>query len=363
MSDARFMTTALALGRRGLGRCWPNPAVGCVIVAAGRIVGRGWTQPGGRPHAEVVALAQAGDAARGATAYVTLEPCAHHGKTPPCADALAAAGIARVVIALSDPDDRVNGQGIARLRDAGIEVVEGVGAAQARADQRGFLSRVTRGRPMVTLKLAASLDGRIATASGESRWITGPAARRAVHALRRGHDAVMVGAGTVRADDPALTVRGMGTVRQPVRVVVSRQLDLPLEGQLARTAGEVPVWILHGDRADPVRISAWRDAGAVLHAVPVRGGRVDMTAALGVLGREGLTRVFCEGGGALAASLLAEDLVDEFVGFTAGLALGAEGRPALDAMGIGRLADAPRFRLVDTRTLGGDVLHRWVRPD
>jgi diaminohydroxyphosphoribosylaminopyrimidine deaminase / 5-amino-6-(5-phosphoribosylamino)uracil reductase len=361
VTDARFMSLALALGRRGLGACWPNPAVGCVIVAGGRIVGRGWTQPGGRPHAEVVALAQAGDAARGATAYVTLEPCAHHGKTPPCADALVAAGVSRVVVALTDPDARVNGQGVARLRAGGIEVVEGVGADEAGVDQAGFLLRVTQGRPMVTLKLAASLDGRIATASGESQWITGAEARRAVHAMRMRHDAVMVGAGTVRADDPSLTVRGLGAQRQPVRVVMSRGLDLPLDSQLAETAREVPLWILHGNRAAPERIAAWEATGARLFAVPVTGGQLDVRAALTVLGAQGLTRVFCEGGGSLAAALLSEGLVDEFVGFTAGLALGAEGRPSLAAMGIARLADAPRFRLVETRPLGGDAMNLWRR--
>lgn len=363
MNDARFMQLALALGRRGLGQVWPNPAVGCVIVAGGRIVGRGWTQPGGRPHAEVVALAQAGEAARGASAFVSLEPCAHHGQTPPCTDALAAAGVARVVVALTDPDPRVNGQGIARLRAAGIEVVEGIGAARARADQRGFLTRVTAGRPMVTLKLAASLDGRIATASGESQWITGPEARRAVHALRLRYDAVMVGAGTVRDDDPALTVRELGAARQPLRIALSRHLDLPLESRLARSAREVPVWILHGDRADPARIAAWRETGARLFALPVRGGQIDVAAALKALGGEGLTRILCEGGGTLAASLLGEGLVDEFVGFTAGLTLGAEGRPALAALGIDRLAEAPRFRLAEARPLGGDVMHRWLRAD
>ena len=361
MTDARFMSLALALGRRGLGACWPNPAVGCVIVAGGRIVGRGWTQPGGRPHAEVVALAQAGDAARGATAYVTLEPCAHHGKTPPCADALASAGVARVVVALTDPDDRVNGQGLARLRSAGVEVVEGAGAEEARADQVGFLMRVTEGRPMVTLKLATSLDGRIATASGESQWITGPEARRVVHAMRMRHDAVLVGAGTVRADDPSLTVRDLGAQRQPVRVVVSRGLDLPLDSQLARTAREVPLWIMHGNRAAHERIAAWEATGARLFSVPVVGGQLDLRAALARLGAEGLTRVFCEGGGSLAAALLSEGLVEDFAGFTAGLALGAEGRPSLAAMGIARLADAPRFRLVETRALGADVMHLWRR--
>ncbi|TMV78731.1 bifunctional diaminohydroxyphosphoribosylaminopyrimidine deaminase/5-amino-6-(5-phosphoribosylamino)uracil reductase RibD, partial [Thioclava sp. BHET1] len=251
-SDQRFMRLALGLGARGLGQCWPNPAVGCVIVRDGRIVGRGWTQPGGRPHAEVRALMQAGEAARGATAYVTLEPCAHHGKTPPCSEALIAAGVARVVTALEDPDPRVAGGGHAKLRAAGIAVVEGVEAEAAARDHRGFLNRVVTGRPMLTLKLATSFDGRIATASGESRWITGPEARHFVHALRHNHDAVLVGGGTARADDPALTVRGFGDVRQPVRVVAARRLDLPLDGQLARTAGAVPVWLLHDpEQTDP----------------------------------------------------------------------------------------------------------------
>ena len=226
------MDHALALARRGLGNTWPNPAVGCVLVRDGRVVGRGWTQPGGRPHAEVRALAQAGEAARGATAYVTLEPCAHHGKTPPCAEALIRSGVARVVTALTDPDPRVSGRGHAMLRAAGIAVTEGVRESAAREAQRGFLTRVTLGRPMLTLKLATSFDGRIATALGESQWITAPAARRQVHALRLTHDAVMVGGGTARADRPGLNVRGMGRVRQPVRVVVSSGPlpDLPPEG-------------------------------------------------------------------------------------------------------------------------------------
>ena len=355
------MAHALALGRRGWGNTWPNPAVGCVIVVEGRVVGRGWTQPGGRPHAEVGALAQAGDAARGATAYVTLEPCAHHGKTPPCADALVAAGVARVVVALRDPDPRVNGQGLARLRAAGIAVTEGVCAARARADQAGFLSRITRGRPMLTLKLASSFDGRIATASGESRWITGPEARRAVHAMRLRHDAVMIGAGTARADDPSLTVRELGATRQPVRVVLSRMLDLPLDSALARSVAAAPLWLVHGEPAEPGLVAAWRGLGAKTLAVPVARGQVDLAAALTALGAEGLTRVFCEGGGGLAASLLADDLVDELVGFTAGLALGAEGRPSLAAMGLSHLAEAPRFDLIETRAVGGDVLHRWRR--
>lgn len=356
------MALALALGRRGQGRCWPNPAVGCVLVQGGRIVGRGWTRPGGRPHAETVALAQAGAAAQGATAYVSLEPCAHHGRTPPCAEALVAAGVARVVIPFRDPDPRVNGAGVARLQAAGIAVTTGVGAAEAAADHAGFLLRVQAGRPWLTLKLAASFDGRIATGTGESRWITGSEARRLVHAERARHDAVLVGAGTARADDPMLTIRGLGIRHQPVRAVASRRIELPEDGALARTAGAVPVWILHGADAPPERVAAWQARGARCLAVPGAGGR-DLPPAglLAALGAAGLTRVFCEGGGALAASLLAAGLVDELVGMTAGLALGAEGRPAIGAMGIERLAQAPRYVLADTRAVGGDVIHRWHR--
>ncbi|SFD45199.1 diaminohydroxyphosphoribosylaminopyrimidine deaminase / 5-amino-6-(5-phosphoribosylamino)uracil reductase [Roseivivax sediminis] len=355
------MAHALALGRRGMGRTWPNPAVGCVIVNGGRVIGRGWTGDGGRPHAETEALAAAGAAAKGATAYVTLEPCAHHGQTPPCADALIAAGIARVVAPLEDSDPRVSGQGFARLRAAGVDVTTGVMAEEAARDHAGFFLRTEQGRPTVTLKLATSFDGRIATATGESRWITGPEARAVVHGLRASHDAVLVGAGTARADDPALTVRGWGRVPQPVRVVASRLLDLPLMGQLARTAREVPVWICHGPDAPAESRTAWEGLGARLIACPLSGRQLDARALLNSLGEAGLTRVFCEGGGTLAATLLAADLVDELVGFTAGLALGAEGQPSLGALGIDRLSEAPRFRLAETRAIGADVMHRWHR--
>ena len=242
-------------------------------------------------------------------------------------------------------------------------MVEGVRADAARRDQAGFLSRVTRGRPFVTLKLAASLDGRIATASGESQWITGPEARRHVHALRMRHDAVMVGGGTARADDPTLTVRDMGALRQPVRVVLSRHLDIPVESNLARTAHGVPLWLAHGDRAQPKTLDRWREAGADCFSVPVVQSALDLSAVMDALAERGVTRVFCEGGGGLAASLLSEGLVDEFVGFTAGVALGAEGWPSLAAMGVGRLAEAPRLDLIETRVIGADVMHRWARRD
>ena len=357
------MGHALALGRRGLGSVWPNPAVGCVIVREGRVVGRGWTLPGGRPHAETVALSETGPAARGATAYVTLEPCAHHGQTPPCAEALVAAGVARVVTALGDPDPRVSGRGHAILRESGIEVVEGVRSDEAAWDQAGFLQRVTQGRPMVTLKLATSLDGRIATASGESRWITGPEARRTVHAMRLTHDAVLVGGGTARADDPRLTVRGMGDIPQPVRIVAARKLDLPEDGALAASVGEGPLWLIHGSEARADRIEAWRARGAECLEVPVTQGHLDPAEMFATLARRGITRVFCEGGGTFAASLLHAGLVDRLVDFGTGLVLGAEGQPSLGAMGIHSLTEAPRLRLAESRAVGNDVLSVWVRND
>lgn len=326
------MLHALRLASRGLGNVWPNPAVGCVLIRDGRVVGRGWTQPGGRPHAEVAALAQAGALAAGATAYVTLEPCAHHGRTPPCAEALIAAGVARVVGAMTDPDPRVGGRGFAILRAAGIAVTEGVCAGPARLMQAGFLSRIERGRPFVTLKLATSFDGRIATSTGESQWITGPLARRHVHLLRLRHDAVMVGGETARSDRPSLNVRGFGAPRQPARVVVS-----------SRTLPDLPP---EGEQFGPL----WQVAGAP-------------GAIMAQLADRGITRLFCEGGGRLAASLLGAGLVDQLVGYTAGLVLGADGRPAVGGLAIDALAAAPRFRLVETRPVGEDLFHRWLLKD
>lgn len=356
-ADRRFMRLAIALGARGLGRVWPNPAVGCVIVREGRILARGWTQPGGRPHAEAMALACCD--ARGATAYVSLEPCAHHGRTPPCCDALIAAGVARVVTALTDPDPRVAGQGHARLRAAGVVVDEGVEAEAAAIANAGFLLRVTKGRPWVTLKLAQTLDGRIATANGESRWITGAEARRAVHALRARHDAVLVGGGTARADDPDLTVRDLGVAHQPVRVVASRGLDLDPESRLGRTARDVPVWLLHAEGLAVPK--AWAATGARMIGCAVKGEALNPRAMLAALADEGITRVFCEGGGALAASLLGAGLVDELVVFTAGKVIGADGVPGMGALGLAHLADAPRFDLAGYDRVGCDTCQIWRR--
>jgi diaminohydroxyphosphoribosylaminopyrimidine deaminase / 5-amino-6-(5-phosphoribosylamino)uracil reductase len=362
VSDTDHMAHALRLAARGLGNVWPNPAVGCVLVKDGLIVGRGWTQPGGRPHAEVRALQQAAALAESATAYVTLEPCAHHGQTPPCAEALIAAKVARVVTALTDPDPRVSGKGHAMLRAAGITVTEGVMTAEATHLNAGFLKRVTQGLPFVTLKLAASLDGRTATATGESRWITGPEARRKVHAMRMTYDAIMVGSGTALADDPDLTVRDMGALRQPVRIVLDRMLRHSPESRLGRTARQHPVWLLHGHSAPDAARKAWKMAGATLIETPETNGHCDLPAALQTLARKGLTRILSEGGATLAAALVKAGLVDELALFTGGVLIGAEGHPALGQLVLEALAQAPRPGLMATEALGPDTFSLWSLP-
>ncbi len=351
-ADLRWMRAALTLARRGLGRVWPNPAVGCVIVREGCVVGRGWTQPGGRPHAEAMALAQAGDGAKGATAYVSLEPCAHHGRTPPCCDALIAAGIARVVSPMEDPDPRVAGQGFGRMRAAGVIVDVGLLAEDADRANEGFLLRQRLGRPKVTLKLASSLDGGIATAAGESRWITGPAARRRVHLMRAEADAIMIGAGSARADDPGLDVRLAGVDgRDPVPVIIGGKAG-DLSPKLTSALPDRPLW--HA-------CETVGDAPTGVEQIQVRRGPdgLDLAKALQALGARGVTRVLSEGGGALAASLIRADLVDELVWMTAGLALGADGLPAIGALGLDRLGDAPRFDLVEAEQIGEDSLSVW----
>jgi diaminohydroxyphosphoribosylaminopyrimidine deaminase/5-amino-6-(5-phosphoribosylamino)uracil reductase len=366
MNDPRWMGSALALARRSLGRTWPNPAVGTVIVRGDRALGRGATAPGGRPHAETVALAHArarygADALRGATAYVSLEPCAHHGRTPPCTDALIAAGIARVVCPMIDPDPRVAGRGAEALREAGVEVEIGLLAEAARRVNAGFLSRLQRGRPHVVLKLATTLDGRIATRRGESRWITGDEARRRVHLMRAAHDAVLIGAGTARADDPVIDVRGLGLEeRAPVRVLADGALSVPLTGRLLRTAGDQPLWVLHRAGADLTRRAALADLGAVPMEVATDGkGVLSMASAMAKLAERGITRLLCEGGGRLAASLLAADLVDEIALFTAGKTIGGDGVPSVQGFGLERLEAAPGFALERVEPVGRDVLSWW----
>ena len=351
------MRAALALARRGLGSTWPNPSVGCVLVRNGRVVGRGLTAACGRPHAETVALAAAGEMARGATAYVTLEPCSHHGQTPPCADALVTAGVARVVIACGDPDGRVNGAGIAVLRAAGLQVTTGMLAAEAQSLQSGFLMRLGHGRPTVTLKLASTLDGRIATRTGQSRWITGPEARRAAHALRGQHDGVLAGVGTIAADDPELTCRIPGYRRTPdLRIVVDSRLRTRLTARVIATAGAVPTWFLHRPAADPYRVSALKEAGVRLIEVASAEHGVDLAAGLQALGTAGLTRILVEGGAQIAASLLRAGLVDRIAWFHAPTVMGGDGWPAAQAFGMAALDGMPRFLRVDSRPMGDDML-------
>lgn len=357
-ADRRWMALALALAERGLGAVWPNPAVGCVLVRDGRVVGRGWTQPGGRPHAEAEALRRAGAAARGAAAYVSLEPCDHEGRGPPCASALAAAGIARCAYALEDPDPRVSGAGAARLRAAGVETVAGVRGDEAAELNRGFLLRVTGNRPLVTWKVAGTIDGRIAAAGGDSKWITGEAARAHAHLLRARHDAVLVGARTARIDAPRLDCRLPGlAARSPVRVVLDSRLELP-PGRPPLAGGGV--WVVCRNDAPPGRRAALEERGAeILPVAPDPAGGVSMAAALAALAGRGITRLLVEGGGRTAASLLRAGLVDRIEWLRAPALMGGDGIPAAAAFGVGSVAGAPRFHRVGLRRLGADVLESY----
>lgn len=340
--DRALMARALELAQRGLYSARPNPMVGCVIEREGQVVGEGWHERAGGPHAEVFALRQAGDRARGATAYVTLEPCAHHGRTPPCAEALVDAGVTRVVAAMRDPFPRVDGAGFARLQAAGIEVASGLLEAQARELNRGFLSRIERGRPWVRVKLAASLDGRTAMASGESKWITGAAARADVQHWRARSGAILTGADTVLADDPALTVRLDPEVEvvPPLRVVLDTQLRSLAAGQVRD--GSAPALYLHGPQARvPVGIQA------EFAALPLRDGHVDLDAALALLGERGINEVQVEAGPALCGALLRAGRVDELLLYQAPLLLGDGARPLFAGLGIESMAQGRRLQLVD----------------
>ncbi|WP_082012877.1 bifunctional diaminohydroxyphosphoribosylaminopyrimidine deaminase/5-amino-6-(5-phosphoribosylamino)uracil reductase RibD [Belnapia sp. F-4-1] len=357
MTDREHMAAALALARRGLGNTWPNPAVGCVLVKDGQVVGRGWTQPGGRPHAETEALDRAGEAARGATAYVTLEPCSHWGRTPPCCDALVRAGVSRVVVATGDPDPRVDGRGLQRLREAGVIVELGLMGEEARRENAGFARRITSGLPLVTLKLATTLDGRIATSTGESQWITGPAARREAHALRARHDAILVGSGTVLADDPELTARLPGTARVPLaRVVADSRLRTPLGARLVQTARAVPTWIATRTNQRPAALAPYLEAGVQILSVPRAKPGLDLAALLGALAQRGVTRVLAEGGAGLAAGLLRGGFVNRLAWFHAPGIMGGDGLPAVQPLPVVLLSAMPKFQRVASRPLGEDWL-------
>jgi len=354
--DGAFMRAAIELARRGRGRTAPNPCVGALLVKGGRVLARARTADGGAPHAETRALARAGAAARGATLYVTLEPCAHTGRTPPCVDALIAARLKRVVVGIVDPDPRTSGRSLRRLRAAGIEVALGVERAACAELHEGFASRVTRGRPFTTLKLAASLDGRIATESGDSRWITGPAARAAVHALRAQVDAIAVGSATALADDPELTARrGSRIVHRPVRIAVDTGLVVPATARLFAPNPMGASISLCGPRPAPRRRARLERAGVRLVPVPARGGHLDLRAAWRALGRLGVNDLLVEGGGQLAAALLRARLVDRMHFFVAPVIIGVEGRPVLGALQVKRLAKALRPSRISWHRLGPDL--------
>ena len=350
------MGAALSLAARNLGQTWPNPAVGCVIVdAAGHVVGRGSTQRGGRPHAETEALAMAGARAKGGTAYVTLEPCSHHGKTPPCADALIKAGIARCIAAIEDPDPRVSGRGFAKLKQAGIAVETGLLADQAKDLNAGFLKHTSTGRPFVALKLATSLDGRIATRAGDSRWITSEAARAFGHRLRATYDAIAVGSATVLIDDPELTCRLKGLEdRSPVRLVFDRRGRVPATAKVM--TNNPPTWVVCNA---PARLN---NASQYIEIAVNADPTAWLSEALGKLGTAGLTRILVEGGATLATAFLAADLVDRLYWFRAPIVIGGDGFPGIAPLAIDRLAQSVGLRCTGSRTFGNDVLELYDRP-
>jgi diaminohydroxyphosphoribosylaminopyrimidine deaminase/5-amino-6-(5-phosphoribosylamino)uracil reductase len=363
-ADQRFMQLALTLGRRGEGRTWPNPAVGAVVVKDGVIIGRGWTQPGGRPHAEPEALKRAGEAARGATLYVTLEPCSHIGKSPPCADAIIAAGIARVVSPIEDPNPEVAGQGHAKLRAAGIAVDIGLGAAEAAQDHAGHFRRVRDRRPHVILKLAVSSDDKIGAAGRKPVAISGEAAKARVHLLRAQCDAVLVGIGTVRADDPLLTCRLPGmAARSPVRVVLDRNLRIPGSSRLVHSARETPLWVMTSNLAEAPAAMKLGAAGAqvirVAAAPPPPG--LDLASVLRALSEKGITRLLVEGGARVASSFVAAGLVDEVWLLRSAEPVGADGVAALDALPLTSITQSPSFRVRASESLQKDTLTIYER--
>jgi diaminohydroxyphosphoribosylaminopyrimidine deaminase/5-amino-6-(5-phosphoribosylamino)uracil reductase len=360
--DLRFMQLALTLGRRGLGNAWPNPAVGAVVVKDGVVLGRGWTQPGGRPHAETEALRRAGEAARGATLYVTLEPCSHHGRTPPCADAVVAAGIARVVSALGDPNPKVSGDGYARLRAAGIAVTEGVCEDEARRDHAGHIRRIRDGRPHVMLKLAVSADGKAALPGCRSVQITGETTRGRVHLMRAMSDAILVGIGTVLADNPALTCRLPGMHKaSPVRVVLDPALRIPLTSQLVTSARDIPVWIFCAEGAAEDRARALGERGVTVFRTEGGEGGLSLPAVLRMLSEQGITRLMVEGGPKVAASFLRADLVDEAALLHGPVTIGADGVDALDGLPLDALTGSAKLTLLSVETVGDDRLERYER--
>jgi diaminohydroxyphosphoribosylaminopyrimidine deaminase/5-amino-6-(5-phosphoribosylamino)uracil reductase len=360
MDDARFMALALTLGRRGLGNTWPNPAVGAVIVKNGVILARGWTQEGGRPHAEIEALRRAKKTAQGATIYVTLEPCSHNGKSPPCADAIIKAGIARVVSALEDPNPEVAGKGHDKLRTKGIAVEIGLGAEEARRAHAGHILRVTQNRPHVLLKLAISADGKVGLAGRKPAAISGEAARQRVFQMRAQSDAIMVGIGTVLSDNPQLTCRLPGIeARSPVRVVLDAQLRVPLATSVVATVRETPTWVFAARKASKLAEEILQQRGCKVFRVEDEDGRLDLETVLKTLAGQGITRLMVEGGPILAAGLVAADLVDEAALFYSEKLIGDDGIAPLEGMPLDVLTS--RLHVQNSEQIGVDTLEKFER--
>jgi len=363
LDDAAWMEIALRLADRNIGNVCPNPSVGCLIVNDERIVGRGWTQEGGRPHAEVMALEQAGEKSVGATVYTTLEPCSHFGKTPPCSDALISARIKRLVGAMKDPDPRVDGMGFVKLRDAGIEVVEGILEREAEELNRGFITRLKNKLPFVTLKMAMSIDSRIATKTYDSKWITGEEARHSSHFLRSKHDAILTGVGTVVADNPFLNTRISGLEnRSPTRIILDTNLRIPIDSQIVSTASELKTVIYTTVTAEEMKKKHLESFGLQIVTINAdESGRISLNEALTSIAQMGINSILVECGGRLCTEFIKSDLIDEFLVYRAPIVLGGDGIPAVEGFGVADLTEALNFKQTGTRRLGADTLESYKR--
>ena len=360
--DKKWMSVALSLAKRTKGATWPNPNVGCVIVKDGKLIGRGWTAPTGRPHAETQALKSAGAASANSTAYVTLEPCAHTGKTKPCTSSLIRANVARVVIATRDPDPRVSGQGLKLLKNAGISITEGILKDEACYEHFGFFNRILNGKPKITLKLATSLDGKIATKNNESKWITGERSRKLTHLYRMQSDAVMIGSRTAIMDDPSLNVRHITTKQQPAKIIIDTTLKTPLTSKIFQSANEFKTIICCGHNVDQSLVSIWINQGSkIIKCKTNIDGKIDLIDAMKHLGTIGINNIFCEGGASLATSLLKADLIDEFISMTSGLLIGANGRSVVGNFDNLSISKLPILKLRESYKYGQDVVSIWSK--
>ena len=360
--DKKWMSVALSLAKRTKGATWPNPNVGCVIVKDDKLIGRGWTAPTGRPHAETQALKSAGAASANSTAYVTLEPCAHTGKTKPCTSSLIRTNVARVVIAIIDPDPRVSGQGLKLLKNAGISITEGILKDEACYEHFGFFNRILNGKPKITLKLATSLDGKIATKNNESKWITGERSRKLTHLYRMQSDAVMIGSRTAIMDDPSLNVRHITTKQQPAKIIIDTTLKTPLTSKIFQSANEFKTIICCGHNVDQSLVSIWINQGSkIIKCKTNMDGKIDLIDAMKHLGTIGINNIFCEGGASLATSLLKADLIDEFISMTSGLLIGANGRSVVGNFDNLSISKLPILKLRESYKYGQDVVSIWSK--